>query len=124
MPIRLSLPRAFEVIRRALQSAGVPPCDAPEKDLISQRVKVARAFRTDAKNTRIPAGWFTHQDYSQVMVRVISHGGDEYTAQILTRTKWGNGADPPSEVADKEERCAASAIAEKVRANLAALMSR
>jgi len=124
IPIHVTLSRAFEVIRRALQSADVPTCDAPERDLFSQKVKVVRAFRTDAKNTRIPAGFVTHQDYSQVMVRIISHGGNEYTAQILTRSKWGHGTGQPSAVADQEERCAASAIAEKVRANLAPLMSR
>jgi hypothetical protein len=120
IPIRIPLPRAVDVIRRALQNARVPSCDS-EKDLTSQRVKVLHAFRTDAIHTRIPAGFVPRQDYSQLMVRIVSHGGDDYGAQILTRTKWGQGREQPSEKADQEERCAAAGLAENVRANLAPL---
>jgi hypothetical protein len=120
IPIRVSLPKAQEVIREALQNARVPSCDS-EKDLTSQRVKVLRAFRTGAIHTRIPAGFVPHQDYSQLMVRILSRGADDYAAQILTRTKWGQGREQPSQKADQEEHCAAAAIAEKIRANLAPL---
>jgi hypothetical protein len=123
IPVRLSLPRALDVVRHALQDAGLPQCDASEKDLVGQKVKIIRAFRTDAVNTRIPAGFIAHQDYSQVMVRIISRGGDEYAAQILTRSKWGHGREQPSEVADQYQDCAATTIAEKVRSNLTPLMS-
>jgi hypothetical protein len=122
IPMRLPLARSFEVIRHALQNAALPPCDAPEKDLVSQKVRVMRAFRTDAVHTRIPAGFVTYQDYSQVMVRVIHRGGDQYAAEILTRSKWARGRAQPTEVADQKGECAAAAIAGKVRANLTPLM--
>lgn len=120
IPIRLPLSRALEVIQHALQNAGVPSCDA-QKDLVGQHVKVVRAFRSDTKQTRIPAGFNVHQDYSQVMVRIINRGANDYAAQILTRSKWGQGREQPSEKADQYERCAALTIAEKVRANLVPL---
>jgi hypothetical protein len=123
IPVRVRLSQAFDLVQRALQSGGLRLCDSPEKDLIGQKVIVTRAFRTDAGLTRIPAGFVTHQDYSQVMVRIIGRGGNEYVAEILTRTKRGHGRDQPSEVADQLGDCGATAIAEKLRGNLAPLAS-
>jgi hypothetical protein len=121
IPVRLPLSRAFEVMQQALQEAALAPCDAPEKDLVSQKVKVLRAFRTDVVQKRIPAGLITHLDYSQFMVRIVSRGGSEYVAEILTRTKRATGTARPSEVADEFTNCGASAIADKVRGKLASL---
>jgi hypothetical protein len=121
IPMRVSLARAYDVIQRSFQNAALALCDAPEKDLVSQKVRVVRAFRTDVVHTRIPAGFVTYQDYSQLMVRVIDRGGGQYAAEILTRSKWGRGRAQPAEVADQKGDCAAAAIAGKVRANLAPL---
>ena len=123
IPVRVELSQAFSIVRRALHNNSLPLCDEPEKDLIGQKVKVTRAFRTDATTTRVPAGFVTHLDFSQVMVRIINRGGNEYVAEILTRTKRGHGRNQPSEVADERPDCAAVAIAEKVRGTLAPLAS-
>jgi len=116
---RLPLSKVVEAVRSALQNAGLPDCDNSEKDLVSQKVKVVRAFQAEAVNTRIPDGFRAPiQDYSQVMVRIIDPDGTGYVVQILSRTKWARGRDRPSQVADQEERCAAAAIANKVRSHL------
>ena len=122
IPMHLALPQVVEAVRSALQNAGLPVCDNSERDLLSQKVKVVRAFQAEKLDTRIPDKFNANiRDCSQVMVRIIDRDRDGYAVQILTRSKWARGDARPSHVADQERRCAASAIANKVRSHLTPL---
>lgn len=121
IPLRLSLPKALEAVRHALQDGGLPPCDT-QKDLTSQKLKIVAAFRSDAGNKRIPDRWGPAiQDHSQVMVRIIDRSEDGYAVQILSRSKWARGHDRTLQVADQDQRCVGAAMAGKVRSNLLAV---